>query len=90
MKYKHLEQIAATSSTVIHEQMEHTGQTCLKEFLKAFYNLGAPLVQLVECQTLDRKVTGSYLTRGTWCCVLEQDISSSLLSTGSTQENIPT
>ena len=27
--------------------------------------VGAPLAQLVECQTLDHKVAGSNLTRGT-------------------------
>ena len=41
---------------------------------------GALSNQLVECRSLDRQVTGSNLTRG----VLEQDTSSSLLSTGST------
>ena len=30
---------------------------------------GAPLAQLVECQTLDRKVAGSNLTRGTMLCL---------------------
>ena len=29
---------------------------------------GAPLAQLVECQTLDRKVAGLNLTRGTVLC----------------------
>ena len=41
----------------------------------------APLTQLVVCQTLDRKVRGSNLGRGL-VLFLEQDISSSLLSTG--------
>ena len=50
---------------------------------------GAPLAQLVECRTLDHKFAGSNLT---WaqCCVLEQDTSSSFLSTDSTHENVPT
>ena len=30
---------------------------------------GTPLAQLVECQTLDRKVTGSNLTRGAVLCL---------------------
>ena len=29
---------------------------------------GAPLAQLVECRTLDRKVPGSNLTRGAVLC----------------------
>ena len=29
------------------------------------HRLGAPLTQLIECQTLDRKVVGSNFTRGT-------------------------
>ena len=45
----------------------------------------APLPQLVECRTLDHKVAGSNLTTDEVCC-LEQDTSSPLLSTGSTQE----
>ena len=52
-------------------------------------NAGAPIAQLVECRTLDCKVMGLNLTRGQ-CCVLEQDTSSLLLSTGSTKENVPT
>ena len=52
---------------------------------------GAPLAQLGECQTLDSKVVGSNLTRpGLRCCVLEHDSLSSLLSTGSTHENVTT
>ena len=43
------------------------------------------LAQLVECRILYRKIAVSNLTRG-----LEQDTSSSLLSTGSTQENVAT
>ena len=39
------------------------------------------MTQLGERQTLDRKVAGSILTRAR-CCVLEQDTSSPLLSTG--------
>ena len=31
-------------------------------------NSGAPLPQLVECQTLDRKVVGSNLTRSVVLC----------------------
>ena len=53
-------------------------------------NRGAPLAQLLECRTRDRKVMGLNLTRGALCCVLEQDTSSVLLSIGSTQENVPT
>ena len=30
------------------------------------------------------------ISTGAQCCVIEQDTSSSLLSTGSTQENVPT
>ena len=50
-------------------------------------NRGALLAQLIECQTLDRKVR---ISPGAQCCVLEQDTSSSLLSTGAIQENVPT
>ena len=50
---------------------------------------GAPIAWLGERRTLDRKVAGSS-SPGARCCVLEQDTSSSLLSTGSTQENVPT
>ena len=51
---------------------------------------GALFAQLVECQTLDGKVAGSDLTRGTVLstCVLEQDASSLLLNTGSKFFNI--
>ena len=53
--------------------------------------LGAPLAQLVEYRTLGHNVAGSNLTRDAVKCVLEQDCDlSPLLSTGSTQENIPT
>ena len=53
--------------------------------------LGAPLAQLVEYRTLGHNVAGLNLTRGAVKCVLEQDCDlSPLLSTGSTQENIPT
>ena len=46
--------------------------------------------EFVEGRTLDhRKVAGLNLT-GARLCVLEQDTASSLLSTGSTQENVPT
>ena len=48
----------------------------------------APLAQLVECQTFDSKVRVQ-VSPGVGCCVLEQDSSSLLLSTGSTQENAP-
>ena len=45
---------------------------------------GALLVQLLECQTLMARLR---VRISPWvrCCVLEQDASSSLLSTGSTQ-----
>ena len=49
---------------------------------------GAPIAQLGEHWTLDRKVAGSILNRGVVLC-LEQDTSSPLLSTGKTQEVIP-
>ena len=53
---------------------------------------GAPLAQLVECQTLDRKVVGSNLTRGAGYDVVSLSKTlhlHSLLSTGSTQEDFP-
>ena len=46
------------------------------------------LAQLVECLTLDRKVAGLNHAREEQ--VHEQDTSSSLLSIGSTQENVAT
>ena len=52
--------------------------------------LTAALAQLVECRPLDRRVAGSNLTLGTMLCpIAKQDTSSSLLSIGLTQENIP-
>ena len=33
-----------------------------------FLTMGAPLAQLVECRTLDRKVVGLNLTRGAVLC----------------------
>ena len=45
------------------------------------YHIQTPIALLGERRTLDRKVAGSILTRA-WCCVLEQDTSSPLLSTG--------
>ena len=48
------------------------------------------MAQLVEYRTYDCKVAGSNLTRGAVLCILEQDTSSLLLSTGSTQENVAT
>ena len=42
---------------------------------------------IVECQTNDIEVSGSNPTM-VQCCVLKKDTLSSLLSTGSTQENV--
>ena len=58
-------------------------------FASSMIKVVEQLAQLVECQTLDHMVAGSNLTK-VQCCVLEQDTSSSLLSTGSFQENVPT
>ena len=48
---------------------------------------GALLAQLVERQTIDRKVADSNLTTGAALC-LEQDTSSPLLSTGQTLDGM--
>ena len=65
---------------------------CLRGFKPVSLHLltsRGPLAQLVECRTLDRKVAGSNLTRSAFC-VLEQDTSFSLLSTGSPRANVST
>ena len=62
----------------VSDQVRHKpGCTATEDGLR----LSQPIAQLGERRTLDRKGAGSIFIRAL-CCVLEQDTSSPLLSTG--------
>ena len=67
----------------------YNSNDCNENTNNNFLKGGTPLAQFVECQTFDPKIAVR-ISPMAQCCVLEQDTSSSLLNSGSTQENVPT